>query len=54
MPVSLLVKEFPQFWCVNQVAIVSKADAVGAVDVERLGLSTGVCSKQSVSNHRRW
>lgn len=47
--VSLLVEEFFQFWCVHQVAIVRKADAVGAVHIERLGLSTCICRKQSVS-----
>lgn len=51
MSVCHLVQEFSQFWSVDEVAVVSEADSVGAVDIERLSLST--CAYQaraSVSN----
>lgn len=40
MSVCHLVQEFSQFGSVDEVAVVSKADSVGAVDIERLSLST--------------
>lgn len=41
MPVCDLVQEFSQFWSVDEVAIVSEADSIGAIDIEWLSLSTG-------------
>lgn len=40
MSVGNLVQELSQFRGIHQVAVVCEADAVGAVDVEGLGLST--------------
>lgn len=40
MPVRHFVQEFSQFWSVDEVAIVSEADSVRAVDIEWLRLST--------------
>lgn len=40
MSVSDLVKKLAELWGIDQVAIVGKADAVGAIDIEGLGLST--------------
>lgn len=36
-----LVQEFPEFWSIDKIAIVRKADAVRAVDVKGLGFGTG-------------
>lgn len=44
MPVGDLVQELAELWSIDQVAIVGKADAIGAVDIERLSLSTGAWS----------
>lgn len=50
MSVRHFIQEFSQFWSVDEIAIVSKADSVGTVDVERLSLSTRACKKKSISN----
>jgi hypothetical protein len=44
MSVSLLIEQATQFRCVDEVAIVRQADAVGAVDVEWLSFSAGTSS----------
>lgn len=45
MSVRHFVQEFSQFWGVDEVAIVSEADSVRAVDIKRLSLSTRAYQK---------
>ena len=45
MPVSLVIESLAQCRCVDQVSVVRHANAVWAVDVERLGF--GVCTAAS-------
>lgn len=49
MPMGLIIKEALELRRINQVSVVRKADAVGAIDVEWLGLCIGTTSGRGIS-----
>lgn len=51
MSVSNLVQEFPELRGIDEVAVVSEADAVGAVHVEGLCLGARTCRRAASACH---
>jgi len=49
MPVSLMVESLAQCWCVDEVSVVRHANAVWAIDIERLGFSVCTAASGGVS-----